>query len=182
MNPRLPILALLLIVGCGDPDLSRVEETPANVSHARSANNTPTEPAAVVPGVSDTVPAPPPPARAAYVALAPVDRPPLSGEAQLATAGTGTAVTVALREGHDGATYSGAIREGSCARIGSSVASLNPVSTDSAGTGASESSISVPMDSLLGHPHVVVFGPGGRPHACGALRPGAGGTAAPSAG
>jgi hypothetical protein len=180
MNPRFALLALLLAAGCGAPDLSRVDETPADVSHARAADNTPIEPAAVVPGVSDTVPAPLPPPLSVTLALLPVDVPGLRGEARLATAGMGTAVTVALRDGHRGATYGGAIRTGSCARVGSSIASLNPVSTDSAGTGASESTISVPMDSLLGHPHVVVYGPGGRPHACGEL--GSGGAPPPPAG
>jgi hypothetical protein len=91
------------------------------------------------------------------------------GTGRAASAGTGSSLSVTLAQAAAGATYEGAVRQGSCARMGSTVASLNPATADSLGRGQAASDIPVPIDSLLGAPHVVVYGRGGRPETCGPL-------------
>jgi hypothetical protein len=124
----------------------------------------------VVPGVEDTEHHPLPPPRTAGALLAPLGASTLRGAAQIATAGTGTAISVTLAGGHASMTYAGAIRAGSCELAGVAVASLVPITVDSLGNGASASDVALSVDSLLHHPFVVVFGPGGRPVTCGPIR------------
>ncbi|HEX2191347.1 MAG TPA: hypothetical protein VHG51_20720, partial [Longimicrobiaceae bacterium] len=104
----------------------------------------------------------------------------LRGSGRAATAGRGASVSVALSGGAPGITYDGAVRLGVCARVGPTVAPLHPVSADSLGRGAAASDLPFPVDSLLRAPHVVVYGRGGRPEACGPVgAPAARDTAAP---
>jgi hypothetical protein len=162
--------AAALLAACGDENRSLLTSTPAANRISTSGNDTTHAPKPVVPGVEDTVHHPLPPPRAATALLAPLGASTLRGSARIATAGTGTAVSVSLAGGHALMTYAGAIRAGSCERAGVSVASLVPVTADSLGNGASASDVPLSVDSLLHHPFVVVFGPGGRPRACGAIR------------
>ncbi len=162
--------AAALLAGCGDENRSLLTSTPAANRISTSGNDTTHAPRPVVPGVEDTVHHPLPPPRTAGATLSPLGASTLRGSARLATAGTGTAVAVTLAGGRDRTTYSGAIRAGSCERAGVSIAALVPVTADSLGDGASASRVPLSVDSLLHHPFVVVFGPGGRPVTCGPIR------------
>ncbi|HEX2095470.1 MAG TPA: hypothetical protein VHG28_23945 [Longimicrobiaceae bacterium] len=170
MRPRTGLLlGLLALAACGDEDRTQTGYTPSNDRSSTSSDDTTTVPARVVPGRTDTLPDPPPPQDTVALALAPLGTATVRGSGQLAAAGTVTAVSVALAGGAGGATYEGAIRQGACARMGPAVASLVPATADSLGNGAAASDVPVPLDRLLGGPHVVVYGRGGRPESCGVV-------------
>lgn len=170
MRPRTGLLVVLLALsGCGDEDQTQTEYTPSNDRTATSTDDSTAVPARAVPGVADTLIDPLPPRGTASVALVPLRPNAVRGNGLLASAGGGTSVSVALSGGAAGATYEGAVRQGVCARIGSAVASLVPATADSLGNGQAASDVLVPLDSLTGAPHVVVYGRGGRPEACGAV-------------
>ena len=161
-------LRLLLVVGpllaaCGGDDGPR-EETPSNDRTSTSLAVDSAAPAA--PDRTDTTFVPSSVMGTAFL-LAPVAGSAVAGDAQLVANGERTAVEVSLRGATAGATYEGSVRQGSCERMGSNVASLNPASADSLGRARSQTDIAVPIDSLVGSPHVVAYGPGGRPESCG---------------
>lgn len=162
-------LALLLVLAaCGDEDRTQTEYTPSN-DHARmSADDGAARPARAVP-VPDTPAHPVPPQDSLPLTLSPLGRATARGTGQVAASGRASVVSVALAQAARGATYDGAIRQGDCAAMGASIASLFPVSADSLGSGQASSDVSVPIDSLTGAPHVVVYGRGGRPEACAAI-------------
>lgn len=178
------VLGLLLMAGpglgrCYDEDRSPTEYTAAAEKSSTSSNDTTSAPASVVPGVTDTTSDPLPPPRAAAVVLTPLGQGPggtplllapmaerVRGTAQLRSAGGGSLVLTTLAQGKASTTYDGAIRQGRCTRLGANVASLLPVTVDSLGGGRAASDVPVPMDSLLGRPHVLVYGKGGRPESC----------------
>jgi hypothetical protein len=170
--PGLLLLAAQGLGRCYDEDRSPTEYTAAAEKSSTSSNDTTTAPAPVVPGVSDTTSDPLPPPRAATVALSPLGQG-LRGTAQLRSSGTATLVFASLSQGKASTSYDGAIRQGRCARMGANVAPLLPVTADSLGGGRAASDVPVPIDSLLGSPHVLVYGKGGRPEACGELGAGA---------
>ncbi|HET8657181.1 MAG TPA: hypothetical protein VFL93_16765 [Longimicrobiaceae bacterium] len=173
MRGRLPCLALLLaLTACGNASRTQSEYVPSNVRIATASSDTIVSLAPVVLGAPDTAvkpPSPPATAPGVEVALASLGGSTLRGLAHLTAIGASTAVATHVLGGHGGATYAGAVRLGTCGAMGASVAPLNPVTADSLGTGASASRLSVPLDSLLHVPTVVVFGPGGRPQACGEI-------------
>jgi hypothetical protein len=171
--PHFRTLALpfFLLAGCGDEDRTQTEYTPSNDKTSTSSDDTTAVPARAVPW-PDTLPAPLPPQDTFAVTLAPLGTARLRGSGQVAAAGTATSVAVTLAQAAGGATYEGAVRQGSCARMGAAVASLVPATADSLGGGRASSDVPVPVDSLTGAPHVLVYGRGGRPEACGAIRPG----------
>jgi hypothetical protein len=173
MRDRLPCLALLLaLTACGDASRTQSGYVPSNIRIATASSDTIVALAPVVLGTPDTaVPPPASPTAAAglEVTLASLGGSPLRGLADLTAIGASTAVATHVLGGHGGATYSGAVRLGTCGAMGASVGSLNPVTADSIGTGASASRLSIPLDSLLRVPTVVVFGPGGRPQVCGEI-------------
>ncbi|MEW5929885.1 MAG: hypothetical protein AB1941_20725 [Gemmatimonadota bacterium] len=165
--PHFRTLALVaLLAGCGDEDRTQTEYTPSNDRTSTSADDTTAVPARVVPW-PDTAPAALPPQVTLGLALAPLGGETVRGSGRVAAAGMATSISVALAQAVGGATYEGAVRQGSCARVGPTVASLVPASTDSLGAGQAASDVPVPIDSLTGSPHVVVYGRGGRPEACG---------------
>lgn len=170
---RAPVLrlgALLLAVGgCGEEGRTPSHYTPANDKAATSVEDTTPPLARAVPGAVEPPAAPLPPPASAAVVLEPTDTASVRGSARLASAGHGTEVMVELARGKAGVTYVGEIRLGACGRLGATVASLNPVSADSLGGGAASTRVPVPVDSLLGGRHAVVFGKGGRPETCGEI-------------
>lgn len=173
--PHFRTLALLfLLAGCGDEDRTQTGYTPSNDRTSTSADDTTAVPARAV-AWPDTAPAALPPQDTLGLALAPLGDARVRGSGEVAAVGMATSISVTLAQAVGGATYEGAVRQGVCARIGPSVASLVPASADSLGSGRASSDVPVPVDSLTGKPHVVVYGRGGRPEACGPL----GGAAAP---
>lgn len=174
MRPRTGALALLLLSpwACGDEDRTQTEFTASINKSSTSADDTP---AAVPPAVQrpDTPSRPLPPQDTFPIALAPLRASTARGTGEVAAAGNGASISVALSQATRGATYEGAVREGVCSAMGATVASLFPVSTDSMGAGRASSDVRVSVDSLTKKPHVVVYGPGGRPEVCGPVRPGA---------
>lgn len=125
--------------------------------------------AAITPAPPDTPGAPPTGASAA-VALSPPGTSSARAYAELRDTGGGTAVAVQLTGGTPLTHYHGAIRRGTCDHLGVNRASLNSVSASSVGTGSAFTSTDVPFDSLRASAHVVVYGEGGLPEICGALR------------
>jgi hypothetical protein len=174
------LLALLPIVlaACGDEDRTQTGYTASLDKTSTSSDDTTTVPARAAPGIEDTLPAPPHPPRAAALTLSPLVSDSGAGTGDARSVGNATAVRVALTHGASGVSYAGAIREGGCARMGSTVASLIPATADSLGRAQAASDVPIPLDSLMGTPHVVVYGAGGRPQSCGPI-PGSG--AAPPA-
>lgn len=170
---RASVLGLVVLlsglVACGDENRTPTHFTPSSDKNATSGNDTTIKPAPAVPGGLLPPMKSVPPQDTAVLTLAAVDTSTLRGSAQLAAFGRMTSVSVTIAQGHVGTTYEGAIRQGSCGRMGPTVTSLNPVSADSLGTGAVATDVSVPIDSLLGSRHVVVYGKGGRPQMCGAV-------------
>jgi hypothetical protein len=169
MRPTPALVLLLALLACGDENRTPVTETPASDRTSVSGNDTTHAPAQVIPGVSDTTPRPLPPPRTATAALAPLGESSLRGEVRLRTVAARTAVDARLAGGHGSMTYAGAVRAGSCGAMGPTVAALVPATADSLGGGRSASDLGFSLDSLLRHPHVVAFGPGGRPEVCGEI-------------
>jgi hypothetical protein len=97
-----------------------------------------------------------------------------AGAATLAAAGEQTRVDVRLSGGQPAAHYEGAIRRGTCTRVGARVAGLNAVSADPSGSGRAFTDAAVPVDSLAHSPHVLVYGRGGRPETCAPVGSGGG--------
>ncbi|HEX6042802.1 hypothetical protein [Longimicrobium sp.] len=160
--------ALLVLAACGDEDRTQTDYTPSN-DHARtSSDDGAARPAPAAP-VPDTLPVKAPPQDTLPITLSPLGRATARGTGQVAASGKATVVRVMLTRTARGQTYEGAIRRGVCTAMGASIASLFPVSADSLGSGQAASDVSVPIDSLTGAPHVVVYGRGGRPEACAAI-------------
>jgi hypothetical protein len=177
--PHFRALALLfLLAACGDEDRTQTGYTPSNDRTSTSSDDTTAMPARAVPW-PDTAPVPPPPQDTLGLALAPLGDARVRGSGQVAAVGRATAVSVTLAQAVGGATYEGAVRQGMCARIGPAVASLVPATADTLGAGRASSDVSVPIDSLTGRPHVVVYGRGGRPEACAPIGGAPARTAAP---
>lgn len=165
---RVMAAALLALAACGDEDRTQTDYTASN-DHARtSADDTAARPARAVP-VPDTMPIKSPPQDSFAIALAPLGSATARGSGQVAAAGKATSVSVSLAQAARGSTYEGAVRRGVCAAMGSTIASLHPVSADSLGSGQASSDVNVPIDSLTSSPHVVVYGRGGRREACAAI-------------
>ncbi|HEX8360447.1 MAG TPA: hypothetical protein VF613_10080 [Longimicrobium sp.] len=164
------LLILLLLGACGDEDRTQSEYIPSNDKTSTSADDTAHRPARMV-AIPDTAAKPEPPQDTLPLALARLGAALVQGSGQVAAVGKSTSVSVALARGSGGATYEGSIRQGVCARTGSTIASLFPVSADSLGNGRASSDVPVPIDSLTGAPHVVVYGRGGRPEVCGPIAP-----------
>lgn len=168
MRVRTAILAALVLAACGDEDKTQTDYTPSNDRTSTSVDDTARSPAPAV-AVRDTALAKSPPQDTFAITLAPLGRSRVRGSGQVGAAGKASSVSVTLTGGSPGATYEGAIRQGSCSSAGATIASLFPVSADSLGNGQSASDVSVPIDSLTKKPHVVVYGPGGRPVTCGPI-------------
>ena len=168
---RRALLPLLLLTACDAGGSAPREETPANdrVSTSLAVDSA----ARAASDVSDTTFVPATLMGTAFL-LAPLGPEMPGGDAQLTAKGEQTAAAVSITGGRAGATYEGVVRQGSCARMGSVVAALVPVSADTLGAGRSQSDLPLPIDSLVGTPHVVAYGRGGRPESCGAIptRPG----------
>lgn len=84
-------------------------------------------------------------------------------------AGSATRVVTRLNGAAAGQTYSGMIRRGTCAQLGSRVASLVPATADSLGLASSISDVPVPLRTLRAAPHIIVFGKDNRPATCGTI-------------
>lgn len=170
MRVRTTTLAALLLAlaACGDEDKTQTDYTPSNDRTSTSADDTASSPAPAV-AVRDTALEKSPPQDTFALTLAPLGTSRVRGSGQVGAAGKASSVSVRLTGGSPGATYEGAIRQGTCGGAGASIASLFPVSADSLGNGQADSDVSVPIDSLTKKPHVVVYGPGGRPVTCGPI-------------
>jgi hypothetical protein len=156
---------LLALAACGDEDKTQTDSTPSNDRASTSVDDTAVSPAPAV-AVRDTALKKSPPQDTFAIILAPLGRSTVRGSGQVGAAGKASSVSVTLTGGAPGATYEGAIRQGTCAGAGASIAPLFPVSADSLGNGRAASDVPVPIDSLTKKPHVVVYGPGGRPVTC----------------
>lgn len=163
------LAALLALAGCGDEDRTQTDYTASADKVSTSADDTAATPALAIP-LSDTLPREAPPQDTFALALAPVPGARGRGSGEVMAAGKATSVAVALSGVVGGATYEGSVRQGRCAATGPAVASLFPVSADSLGSGRAASDVPVPVDSLTGRPHAVVYGRGGRTELCGEIR------------
>jgi hypothetical protein len=164
------LLLLLASAACGDEDKTQTEYTASNDKASTSADDTAVAPARAVP-IPDTLPHKAPPQDTVAFALAPLGNALVRGTGQVAATGKSVSVAVSLAQGIHGVTYEGAVRQGGCAAMGPAVGSLFPVSVDSMGMGRAASDLSVPIDSLMSKPHVIVFGRGGRPETCAPIGP-----------
>jgi hypothetical protein len=164
------LTVLLLAAACGDEDRTQTEFTASIDKTSTSADDTAAIPARAVP-VPDTLEQAAPPQGTAAISLAPLGRAMVRGSGEVKAVGKASSVSVALTQGIAGATYEGAIRQGGCAAMGSSVASLLPATADSLGSGRAQSDVNVPIDSLTASPHVIVYGRGGRPETCAQIGP-----------
>lgn len=171
LSIAVPALALAALAGCGDEDGASDQYTSSVEKHRTAADDSVIVPARAVP--VDTTLDPPPPQAAFAIALGPLPGHALRGTGRVAAVGKETAVSVALERGMPGHSYAGAVRQGDCSAIGPSVGSLNPVSAGGTGRGGAASSVPVPVDSITRSPHVVVYGPGGRPETCAPIAPAA---------
>lgn len=163
------LLLLFFLVACGGEERARTGTTTARDTLTSPLNDTVAALAPVTPAVPDTAARPMPPRMVSTVPLLPAGQLEARGIAQLAAVGHATSVAASLTGAHAGVSYAGDIRGGNCRQIGSRVASLHPVTADSLGAGRASTNISVPMDSLLKVPHVVVYGQGGRAELCGEM-------------
>jgi hypothetical protein len=167
MNGRMPILAALLaLAACGDEDQTPQHFTAAIEDASTSVDDTAARPAPVVPDPPDTPAVPAPPQITIPISLAPVGRATVRGSGEAKAVVKSTSISISLAQAIAGATYEGAVRQGTCGGVGSTIASLYPVTADSLGVGRAASDVSIPIDSLAKRPHVVVYGRGGRPEAC----------------
>lgn len=168
----LAALSLLVsIAACGEEDRTPFDYTPS-VDRVATSGDDSTRMAAVVSPVPPPTGTSPSPIVARFTAsLAPPTERSLTGNANVLGRGKSASVTALLQGGDAGITYAGAIKQGTCDRIGSRLADLVPISVDSAHGGTSFSSVSVETEHLLERPHVVVFGRGGSAEVCGSLVP-----------
>lgn len=170
-SKRVMLLALVVLVGCGDINHTPDDYTQSNRRAATSGNDEDQRLAPAVPSedrpAQPIVPTPPRPQLSA--SLSPYPGLVVRGEGVLRPAGQMSIVSVSLRGGTSHSTYEGTIRRGSCAAPGSTIAALNPVSSDSTGSGAAVSYAQVPTDSLLKGSHLVTYGQGGRFETCGGI-------------
>ena len=164
------LLVLLALAACGDEDRTQTAYTPSNDKTSTGADDTTDVPARVV-AIPDTAPVAAPPQDTLPLALARLGNALVQGSGEVAAVGKSTSISVALSRGAGGATYEGSVRQGECARTGSTIASLIPVSADSLGNGRASSDVPVPIDSLTRGRHVVVYGRGGRSEVCGPISP-----------
>jgi hypothetical protein len=162
-------LMLLSVMACGGEERARTGATTARDTLTSPLNDTVAALAPVTPTTPDTAARPMPPRMTSTVPLLPAGQLQARGIAQLAALGHRTSVAASLTGAQAGVSYAGDIRGGTCRQVGSRVASLHPVTADSLGGGRASTNISVPMDSLLKVPHVVVYGQGGRPELCGEM-------------
>jgi hypothetical protein len=164
------LLALALLAGCGDEDRTDTEATPANDRNAVATDDANPPLTEVARDRPDTIVRRPAPARLDLGLLTmPSAEETLTGTVEIAGKGRSSSVTVRLNQGTGRTSYDGAIRLGDCSQLGATVASLIPATLDSLGVGASQSDITIPMDSLVNTRMAVVYGRGGRPAACGAI-------------
>lgn len=165
-----PIACLVVLAACGDEDRTQTEFTASIDKTSTSADDTAAVPARIV-APPDTLPRKAPPQVTVPISLMPMGNVTVRGTGEVKAVGKGTSVDVALSQGIAGATYEGAVRQGGCAAMGPNVASLFPVSADSLGAGRATSDLPMGIDSLIGTPHVIVYGRGGRPEVCAAIGP-----------
>ena len=170
---RIAWLMLLGLAACGDEDRTQTDYTASNEKTSTSRDERPAVPAPAAPGANDTSVLPLPPAGSIGLSLRPLGGDSSGGAARLRAQGRRTVYSVQLSRAAAGHAYAGEIRLGVCAQPGPSLTSLNPAVVDSAGRGAAAGDVAVPLDSLLSSAHVLVYGRGGRPEACGEIRPGA---------
>lgn len=167
--PRSLLLAVAL-AACGDEDRTQTEYTASNDKSSTSADDTASQPSAIV-RFADTLPHRAPPQVTVPITLAPLGAATVRGMGQAKAVGKATSVSVTLSQGIAGVTYEGAVRQGGCAAMGPTVGSLFPVSADSLGAGRAISDLPIAIDSLTSKPHVIVYGRGGRPETCAGIGP-----------
>jgi hypothetical protein len=158
------------LAACGDEDRTQTEFTASIDKTSTSADDTAAVPARIVP-VPDTLPRKAPPQVTVPITLAPMGNVTVRGTGEVKAVGKATSVSVTLSQALAGATYEGAVRQGGCRAMGPNVASLFPVSADSLGAGRATSDLPMAIDSLIGKPHVIVYGRGGRPEVCAPIGP-----------
>lgn len=171
MRPaRLLILGLPLLLGCGEADSTPERFTTAVEKNVLASDDT----APPLTGIAAAALRPPrrrAPAAGLAASFLPYPGSHAGGSAALVSAGGQTRVDVRLSGGRPGIHYHGTIRRGRCQRVGARVASLNSVSADSLGSGRASTDAPVPIDSLAGEPHVLIYGRGGRPETCAFIGP-----------
>ena len=169
---RLLIILGVVCAACTEEERTPLTYTEATEQSSTSIADTATRPRSVVPDPQDTLIVPLPSSTGSMtIALAPdTITPAPSGIATLKANGFSTIVSVSLRSPIGAGNYDGIIHRGSCAKPGPAVTSLNPISTDSLGKGASASFIDVPLDTLQVRDHVMIVGKGGRKEACGVIQ------------
>jgi hypothetical protein len=163
-----PLACVLLASACRQEERTPVHFTEATEQSSTSVRDTAVRPASIVPNPQDTFAAPVPSSSGTVaITLAPLTAARLQGSANLKANGNSTIATVELRFPSGAGSHDGVIHQGRCARPGPVVTDLHSVTTDSLGVGRSATFVDIPLDTLRAKPHALVFGKGGRPHACG---------------
>jgi hypothetical protein len=89
------------------------------------------------------------------------------GDILLADRGGETEVRVSLTNVQPNAEVTGHVHSGTCAAIGPVVEPLDPVRTDSTGTGMMNTAVDLQRAQLMDGRHIIVYhGPDGQPLAC----------------
>jgi hypothetical protein len=162
------LIFICFLAACREEQRTPTTFTQSTEQTATHAGDTAVIAAPVIANPRDTLPVPPGSNAVIRLALAPITRVQLHGSAILKGLPNATSFDVTLQAANGG-TMSGNVRLGTCENPGPSVASLNPVSIDSLGSGRAAGDFPIPIDSLIARPHVIVFGAGLRPEACGAI-------------
>lgn len=116
-----------------------------------------------------TTPTPAPAADSAAgnrLAFTPVGASTLTGEVDVEEEGAGTKVEVKIANSTDGAVHKGHIHSGTCAAPGAVVAPLGDITIDGDRNGESETTLQLPMMTVMNGQHIVAFhAAGGNPGA-----------------
>jgi hypothetical protein len=91
----------------------------------------------------------------------------VGGDATITDRGEQTEILVRLTGTAPNGTHPGHVHAGTCAAIGSVVQPLEPITTDTTGTGTMTTTISIAPMAVMDGQHIVVYhGAGGSPVAC----------------
>lgn len=100
------------------------------------------------------------------IAFTPVGGSTLAGDVDVEEEGSGTKVEVSIRNSTDGAVHKGHVHSGTCASPGPVVAPLGDVTIDGDRNGESETTLQLPMMTVMNGQHIVAYhAAGGNPGA-----------------
>lgn len=134
------IVLALLTAGCGSKD--------------DAADDLEMQPPAAVTPAPGTMPDS---AASNAIAFTPVGGSTLAGDVDVEEEGSGTKVEVSIRNSADGAVHKGHIHSGTCAAPGAVVAPLGDIRIDGDRNGESETTLQLPMMTVMNGQHIVAY-------------------------